>query len=256
MTALKKHSFAYTTGRMLITAALTLVSAFIAFPLSAQAASSATSEDTFFYSRVGEPASAAYFFEVDSTKDVRLIFTVKKNILYDLASAINIEAEVPVFNRYSVMLEYVFPWWETGNKFCLQMVELGPEFRFWFDKWERDSKDKMIGWFVGLYGMSAKYDFQFDTKLNYQGEYFSVGASGGYVHKIKKLSGRPTNARLEFSLAVGFLQTDFRHYLPTDDYSMLIRDKYNVGRVSYFGPTKAKISLVIPIFASNENLNR
>ena len=136
------------------------------------------------------------------------------------------------------------------------MVELGPEFRFWFNSWERESRDKMIGWFVGVYGMSAKYDFQFDTKLNYQGEYYSVGISAGYIHKLKNLSGRPTNARLEFSLAAGYLQTDFRHYLPTDDYTLLIRDKYNVGRVSYFGPTKAKISIVVPILVNNDNLSR
>ena len=28
---------------------------------------------------------------------------------------------------------------------------------------------------------------------------------------------------------------------------MLIRDKYNVGTATYIGPTKAKVSLVVPI---------
>ncbi|MBO4657733.1 MAG: DUF3575 domain-containing protein [Bacteroidales bacterium] len=256
MTVLKKLTLAFPIHRVLMAAALSFVCLLIAFPVSAQAASSTTAEDTFFYTR--ERANAPIFqgFAADSTKDLRTLFTLKKNILYDLAGAINFEAEIPVLDRYSLLLEYVFPWWETGYKFCEQMVEFGPEVRFWFNSWERESRDKMIGWFVGVYGMSAKYDFQFDTKLNYQGEYYSVGISAGYIHKLKNLSGRPTNARLEFSLAAGFLQTDFRHYLPTDDYTLLIRDKYNVGRVSYFGPTKAKISIVVPIFVNNDNLSR
>ena len=129
------------------------------------------------------------------------------------------------------------------------MQEFGPEFRFWFDSWDKGSKDKMLGWFAGLYAMTAKYDFQFDTKVNYQGEYISAGISAGYVYPIKHIGHRTTQARFEFSVAAGYLQTDFRHYLPTDDYSLLIRDRYNVGRVSYFGPTKLKVSVVVPIFS-------
>ena len=254
--ALKKNELMFPVCRMLFLAVLFSVSLLLSFPVYAQAASSSAADETFFYTRVGEPAHATHDYTTRSDKDVRLIFAVKKNILYDVASAINIEAEVPMFNRFSLMLEYVFPWWETGNKYCLQMVELGPEFRFWLNKWDRYSKDKMQGWFGGVYVMSAKYDFQLDVKFNYQGEYYSAGVSVGYVHQIKDLFGKPTNARLEFSIAAGYLQTDFRHYLPTDDYSVLIRDKYNVGRVSYFGPTKAKISLVIPVFANNDNNRR
>ena len=59
--------------------------------------------------------------------------------------------------------------------------------------------------------------------------------------------GRKKNINLEFSVSAGYLQTDYRHYLPTDDYAKLIRDPYNVGTVSYFGPTKAKVSLIIPL---------
>ena len=168
---------------------------------------------------------------------------VKTNLLYDAVSALNFEVEVPVAGRWSVMVEDVFPWWHIDNKYAFQMWEIGAEARFWFKPWDTKGNEKMRGWFVGAYGMSSKYDFQYDRSINYQGEYWSAGITAGYVMPI----GRKKNINLEFSVSAGYLQTDYRHYLPTDDYAKLIRDPYNVGTVSYFGPTKAKVSLIIPL---------
>lgn len=170
-------------------------------------------------------------------------FAVKTNLLYDALTALNVELEVPVANRYSVMVEDVFPWWETGNKYCFQMWEMGVEARYWFKPWEKTGTEKLRGWFAGLYGMSSIYDFQLDRSLNYQGEYWSAGISGGYAMPI----GRRKRVNLEFSLGLGYLQTQYRHYLPTLSYDKLIRDRYHDGKASYWGPTKAKVSLVIPI---------
>ena len=168
---------------------------------------------------------------------------VKTNLLYDAVSALNFEVEVPVAGRWSVMVEDVFPWWHIDNKYAFQMWEIGAEARFWFKPWDTKGNEKMRGWFVGAYGMSSMYDFQYDRSINYQGEYWSAGITAGYVMPI----GRKKNINLEFSVSAGYLQTDYRHYLPTDDYAKLIRDPYNVGTVSYFGPTKAKVSLIIPL---------
>ena len=252
----KKLVFPVSVVRMLFVAILNFFLLIISMPADAQAVSSSDSQDSLFFTRAGALTHTSREFTADFQKDDRLFVVAKTNLLFDLATALNVEIEFPMFNHCSLLCEYVFPWWEFGNKYCFQMLEFGPEVRFWFDGWESDSRDKMQGWFAGIYGMSAMYDFQYDKKLCYQGEYFSVGLSGGYVHQMKKLFGKPTSARLEFSLAAGFLQTDFRHYLPTDDYSVLIRDKYNVGRVSYFGPTKAKVSLVIPVFINNDKFRR
>jgi len=218
----------------------------------------ALSDETFFYTRASEQnISGAYneSWHEDSIcpeKDNHLGFVVKTNLLYDLVSVYTFEIEFPLWDRISLLIDHAYPWWETSNKYCLEMLATGPEIRYWFRTWDSDSRDKMQGWFAGIYAMTAKYDFQLDTEIDYQGEYISAGISGGYVHQLERLFGKKTYARLEFSLAAGFLQTDFRHYLPTDDYSLLIRDKYNVGRVSYFGPTKAKISIVVPVFFKNK----
>lgn len=205
-----------------------------------------------FFVRAQALTDASHVAQARDTSVTRnTAFTVKTNLLYDAVTALNVEVEIPIGSRFSLLAEDVFPWWHIGNKYALQMVELGAETRFWFTPWEKKSTRKMRGWFVGAYGMSAKYDFQLDTSVDYQGEYWSAGLSGGYVMPI----GKKKNMTLEFSIALGFLQTDYRHYLPTDDYLKLIRDPYNVGTVSYFGPTKAKVSLVIPINFGKKEVN-
>ena len=173
------------------------------------------------------------------------IFTLNTNLLYDLVTALNFEVEVPIAGHFSLMVEDVFPWWETGNKYCFQMWEMGVEARYWLKGWDRLSTDKMRGFFVGPYVMSSKYDFQNDRKFNYQGEYWSVGATAGYAVAL----GKKKWANLDFSLSLGYLLSDYRHYNPGAQYEWLLKDPYNVGKYTWIGPTKAKITLCIPIKA-------
>ena len=172
----------------------------------------------------------------------RTIFALKTNLLYDILTGLNAEIEVPAGERFSILVEDVFPWWNfgpNGNKYCLQMWEMGVEPRWWFGR--NDRRDRLSGHFAGIYGMSARYDFQWDRDVNYQGEYWSVGLSYGYAMPIGGLFN------LELSASVGFVRTDWRHYQPAGDYSELYRDPFNTGVLSYFGPTKLKVSLVLPI---------
>ena len=89
--------------------------------------------------------------------------------------------------------------------------------------------------------MSSRFDFQNDYDICYQGEYWSAGLTYGYAIKLTR------HLNMEFSLSLGYLSSSYRHYYPADDYSLLWRDKSKVGRISYFGPTKLKVSLVVPI---------
>ena len=168
------------------------------------------------------------------------MLAVKTNLLYDAVTALNVEVEVPIGNHFSVMVEDVFPWWEKDNKYCLHLLELGAEGRYWFND-NKYYSQKLKGHFVGAYIMSGKYDFQWDRDLCYQGEFWSAGLTYGYSKQISKLFN------LELSASVGYLSTAYRHYYPSDDYEMLIRDKYKAGRTGYLGPTKLKISLVMPL---------
>ena len=167
-------------------------------------------------------------------------FAVKSNLLYDAVTALNVEVEVPIKNHWSVMVEDVFPWWETGNKYCLQLWEMGVEGRYWFSNNQYHSQ-KLQGHFAGAYAMSGKYDFQWDRDLCYQGTFWSAGATYGYAKKISRLF------QLEFSVSLGYMSTEFQHYQPSIDYEQLYGDLEGKRRISYWGPTKLKVSLVMPI---------
>ena len=167
------------------------------------------------------------------------MLAVKTNLLFDLATALNVEVELPIGNHWSLMVEDLFPWWETGNKYCFHLWEMGVEGRYWFSNNKYHSQ-KLKGHFAGVYGMSGKYDFQYDRDLCTQGEFWSVGLTYGYSRRISKLF------HMEFSASFGFLSSAYRRYYPSGGYEVLYRDK-SEGRVGYWGPTKLKISLVMPL---------
>lgn len=182
--------------------------------------------------------------EAVGTPGVTRVYSVavKTNLLYDLGTAVNFELEFPLGKNFSVMFEDVCPWWKwgpNGKKYCFQVWSMGVEPRWWFKR--DDRRDYLSGHFAGAYGMSGKYDLQWDTKLCYQGEFWSAGLTYGYAMPVCKWMN------MEFSASVGYLRTDYRHYQPDSGYDHLYRDKYKVGTASWIGPTKLKVSLVIPV---------
>ena len=104
---------------------------------------------------------------------------------------------------------------------------------------------KLKGHFVGAYGMSGKFDFQWDTDLCTQGEFWSAGLTYGYSRRISRLFN------LELSASFGYLSTAYHRYYPSDDYDVLYVDDRK-GRVGYWGPTKLKVSLVMPLYWSKK----
>ncbi len=172
----------------------------------------------------------------------KTLAALKTNLLYDAATALNVEAEIPVAKDFSITFEDVFPWWTWGanrNKYAFQMWEMGTEARWWFKK--NEVRDHLAGHFIGIYAMSSVYDFQYDRSICYQGEYWSAGLSYGYALPIGE------NLNMELSASLGYLRSDYRHYKPSSDYTHLFLDPYNTGTLTYFGPTKLKIALVLPI---------
>lgn len=170
------------------------------------------------------------------------MFALKTNLLYDAVTALNAEVEVPIGKRFSVMVEDVFPWWKAGpngNKYCLQMWTMSVEPRWWF--YRKGMNDRLQGHFVAPYVMSGKYDLQWDTSICYRGYGWSAGLTYGYSMPLCKW------LNMEFSISVGYLNASYQHYQPSADYKQLFKDPDNAGRMTYVGPTKVKVSLVVPI---------
>ena len=170
------------------------------------------------------------------------MFALKTNLLYDAVTALNAEVEVPIGKRFSVMVEDVFPWWKAGpngNKYCLQMWTMSVEPRWWF--YRKGMNDRLQGHFVAPYVMSGKYDLQWDTSICYRGYGWSAGLTYGYSMPLCKW------LNMEFSMSIGYLKASYQHYQPSPGYEHLYKDPVNAGRMTYVGPTKVKVSLVVPI---------
>lgn len=170
------------------------------------------------------------------------MFALKTNLLYDAVTALNAEVEVPIGKRFSVMVEDVFPWWKAGpngNKYCLQMWTMSVEPRWWF--YRKGMNDRLQGHFIAPYVMSGKYDLQWDTSICYRGYGWSAGLTYGYSMPLCKW------LNMEFSMSIGYLSASYQHYQPSADYEHLYKDPDNAGRMTYVGPTKVKVSLVVPI---------
>lgn len=166
------------------------------------------------------------------------LFALKTNLLYDIASALNVEIEVPIGKRWSIAGEYIFPWWLwKRSQIALETLSGHLDVRYWFG--DRIKHDVMTGWFAGVYGGGGYYDVEW-RKDGYQGEFYSVGLTGGFAHKI----GR--NLRLEYSLGVGYLDSKYREYKayqsPDDAKWHLMRKRH--GTSDWIGPTRVKIALV------------
>lgn len=171
---------------------------------------------------------------------------LKTNLLFDLATAINVEAELPIGKQYSVAGEWIFPWWKSDSKQrALQLLSGNLEARYWFKpNYSRQDAslmqhNPMTGWFTGFFGGGGLYDFEWNKK-GYQGEFFiATGISGGYVASLSR------NINMEFSLGVGIIKTQYRKYTAIQDGNMewhLI--KQLAGNYTWIGPLRAKVSLV------------
>lgn len=180
----------------------------------------------------------------------RTILALKTNLLLDAVTALNYSIEVPVNEHFSLQYFQTTPWWKSQkNNFCLQFLSFGGEARWWFLPRTRAAsatlkqRDALVGHFLGAYGWGGNGDLQLGRNVCQQFDFWSAGLTYGYAMPVSK------NLNMEFTLSVGYANINYQHYIPTDDFSLLVRDPENAGKLHFIGPTKAEISLVIPIRA-------
>lgn len=169
------------------------------------------------------------------------LFAIKTNLLYDVLSAVNLEIEIPIGKQWSVAAEGIFPWWKSSRAdWTMQLLSGHASVKYWLG--DRDTKEVLTGWNIGLYGGVGKYDLQLFDKDGEQGDFFDVGLQAAYAHKIGK------HFHMEYSLGVGYLQRDTKEYDKVNDTMYgdikVFRFPWEVERKQWFGPTSAKVSLV------------
>ena len=168
-----------------------------------------------------------------------------------LVPALNAGIEVPIGKHWSVGADYYFPWiWpKKDNKNCFEFLGWGIEGRYWFGK-NRTQFDRLQGHSVGLYGYVGYYDFERNFH-GHQGEYVNVGVDYTYAMAV----GKRKSLHLEFSLGLGYIHSQARKYTVIESQGPLISDKITKN-IRFFGPTKANISLVVPIFQKVKPSNK
>lgn len=166
-------------------------------------------------------------------------FAIKTNLLYDAATAINIGIEVPIRDHWSVAFDWVGPWWSLYNKQkYFQIMNGNMEGRYWFGN--REDKYQLTGWFAGASVGGGIYDIMFRYDKGIQGEFQSYSLVGGYAHAINH-SG---TLRMEYSLGLGMLQSEYVKYWWDDFDYALISPSPQTWKTTWLGPTKAQVSLV------------
>ncbi len=159
-------------------------------------------------------------------------FAVKNNLLYDAILQPNVELEYYFAQRWSVNAGYQIAWWNfPAQDNFYQFQALNAEARYWFNK-----NGQFKGNYLGLAAGAGLYDLKKST-TGYQGNYYTVGLSWGYMLPIKK------RLAIEFGLTVGYMNTQYdkyERYDPMDQHYVY----EGTARTSYIGPTAAKLNLV------------
>jgi hypothetical protein len=183
-----------------------------------------------------EPESTAHPVHKDGRSE-GYRFAVKTNLLYDIALLPNIAIEFPLGQHWSMEIEGQWSWWNTKitHNNCWRIQSVGLETRKWLgDK----SLAPLTGHYLGIYGMAGTYDVKFQDKNGYLSDMsYSAGVSYGYSLPVSR------RFSFEFGIAVGYFGGKYKVY---DQYNSQngifpLTEKKNMH---YFGPTKAKVSLV------------
>ena len=201
------------------------------------------------YTPVSQPSSQS---TSNPEYERQMILAGRTNLL---VPGLNAGVEIPIGRHVSIGADYWYPWWlAKSNKYCGEMLGAFVDAKYWFTgrngKYAWTRADKLKGHALGVYAGAGYYDYQ-RLKSGYQGEYIDVGVDYTFGLPIGRRDHKWM--RMEFNIGVGYIWTQARHYTPTSDYSDLIKDpgikqKY----YSFFGPTRAGVSFVLPIIVKHK----
>ena len=186
--------------------------------------------------------------KVFDTSGKKMLLAVRTNIL--AIPFTNVGVEVPIGQHISLAADWYSPWlWRKDHSegidaqgWCFEFQALGAEVRYWFNNRKKMPEQRLLGHSVGLYTAAGHYDYERDF-TGYQGYFVNAGLD--YMYACPIFGGR---MHMEFELGLGFI------YSPATPY-----DTFEAGGKAYFrpgqyknvqwlGPTRAQVSLVVPIY--------
>lgn len=176
---------------------------------------------------------------------------LRSNLLLDAALIPNIGVEFYLGKNLSILANWMYAWWGKEGSDRLWRCyggELG--LRWWFGRAAHTKP--LTGHHLGIYGGIFTYDFCLG-KNGYMGGlhngtlwdryHINAGVEYGYSLPIAR------RLNLDFSLGLGYIGGEVRHYKPMDGHYVWQSTK----RKHWVGPTKLEISLVWLIGCDNYN---
>ncbi len=169
---------------------------------------------------------------------------LRTNLLLPL---LNFGAELPLGNRWSVGADWYYVWLfrSSSHKNCFQIDGLTLEGRYWLgSRHTNDPENKQYrlqGHSIGLFTMGGRYDIE-RNYVGHQGEYILGGVDYLYAKPIFK-----GKMHLELSFGVGYLYTRATRYEVYERGGKGFRDQNYRKNISYFGPLRASVALVVPL---------
>lgn len=194
-----------------------------------------------------EEAEETYASRIQNKK---FLMAVRTNIL--AVPLANVGLELALGKHVSIGLDYYYPWiWRNSlHKDCTEMLAYGMDVRYWFGSSRQPSNARLLGHSVGIYGAGGHYDFERNWH-GYQGTFYNVGVDWMYAFPLFK--GR---IHMELELGLGFIYSDAQPYNCYEPYGDCFREPGIRKLVRWFGPTRAQVSIVVPIYIKDRRVAR
>lgn len=189
----------------------------------------------------------------------RMIFALRTNFV--AVPFTNIGIEVPLGEHWSVGADWYSPWiWRENHTYpslwhsadtdargwAFQFQAADVEARYWFTNRRRQPEQRLLGHSVGIYAATGHYDFELNW-TGHQGEFWNIGVD--YLYAVPVFRGR---MHMEFELGLGYIHSMNTPYESIVHGDVLYRIPGGRERVDWFGPTRAQVSLVLPIYVKTK----
>lgn len=171
------------------------------------------------------------------------LFYLRTNFLSPLT---NVGAVYSINDRWSVGADWYFPWVfrNPDHKNCFQILGGGIEGRYWFG--DRNYENRLEGHSLGLNLSGGYYDFGRNYTGN-QGEFVNIGVD--YLYSVPVFNDK---MHLEFTVGLGYIYSFVKPYEVFEEGGKAFKTGYTKN-FHWVGPSKAGISLVIPITAKRRD---
>lgn len=165
-------------------------------------------------------------------KDDKLVWTLRSNLLYDIALTPNVGVEFAVDDKWSVGANWVYAWWDSRLDNNFWRIYGGEFFvnHYLF----RDEKSvALTGHHVGGFFQAGTYDFEFGGDGQMAEFNWGVSLSYGYSLAITRYMN------LDFEIGVGYFGGKYQRYYPDNGCYVWedTRDR------NYVGVTKLGVTL-------------